>query len=123
MSDGRFVEFVEHSDSEGETFVTFVEVTDDNREVLERLISLGARAEFAYDELEIREADSRVNADTVDLLSLYDTNGYMPGFVISELDDEVVSRLDEFEAIDDSEALGDALAEAFYKRSGFVSRV
>lgn len=123
MLDGRFVEFAEHSYSEGETFVTFVEVTDANRGVLERFINLGARADFVYDELEIREADSRVNADTVDVLSMYDTNGYMPGFVISELDDEVVSQLDEFEAIDDSEALGDALAEAFYQRSGFVSRV
>lgn len=122
MLDGRFVEFVEVSDEEGETFVTFVEVNDDNREILERFIRLGERSDFPYDELTIKVADSRINEDSVELLSLYDTNSYMSGFVVSELDDAVVSRLDEFESIEDSEELGEVLGEAFYKREGFVSR-
>lgn len=120
MSDGRFVEFVEHSDSEGETFVTFVEVTDDNRESLERFIALGERAHFAFDELKIREADPRINEEVIELLSLYDTNGYMPGFVVSKLSGEAVSELDGLEMVDESDTLGDMLLDVFRLRSGFV---
>ena len=122
MLDGRFVQFVETNDEEGETFVTFVKVNDDNREILERFIRLGERADFLYDEITIEVADPRINEDSVELLSLYDTNSYMAGFVVSELDDAVVSRLDKFESIEDSEELGEVLGEAFYKREGFVSR-
>ena len=102
--------------------MTFVEVTNANREILERFIRLGKRATFTYDEIHIEVADPRVDEDSVGLLSFYDTNKSIPGFVFSELNDEVVSRLDEFEAIEDSDELGEVLLEAFYNRSGFVSR-
>lgn len=120
MLDSKFVEFVESNDSEGETYVTFVEVTDGNREVLEQLIALSEKAVFAYDSVVIREADSRIDNDVVELLSLYDTNGYAPGFVVSELDGSVASQVDELALIDDNEALGDELVDAFRIRSGFT---
>lgn len=120
MNNSRFVEFVEFNESEGEVFVTFVEITDDNKETLERFIQLGKKAEFPYDELEIRASDPRVDEDSIALMSLYDMNDYMPKFVISQLSDNVVSRLDEFESIEDDEELGTELVDAFYKRLGFA---
>lgn len=120
MLDSRFVEFVEFNGAEGETYVTFVEVTDANRESLERFIALGERARFEFDELEIREADPRIDEEIIELLSLYDTNGYMSGFAVSELSDEAISELDGLEMVDEADTLGDMLLDVFRLRSGFV---
>ena len=116
MANKNYMEFIENNEWEVERFVTFVEITDENKDDLDRLKNLFDRIDL--DHISMNVAPEEINEDFVKIMNRYDTNGYMKGFVISDLNKSVIERLDEFEKMDDHD-LAETLDELFYKRGAF----
>ena len=117
MSDTRYMEFVEYNDSEGEMFVTFVEITEENKDVLNRYKEVFDRADLEFFSVDF--APKEINEDTVKLMNRYDNNGYMRKFVISTLANYMFNKIDEYEKMDDySVEMG--YYDDFSKRGAFA---
>ena len=114
----KFLEFVEIDDYEGEKYHTFFEVNPETQPALQKLKEIFDRADMFEDFVGLKEADPRINEDTIGLLEHYSSNSYAKEFVLGSLSTEVVEKLSELENIEDDETLREELRDLFHRREG-----